>query len=418
MDGRSSKTGFTEINDIRGDNEFRGITFSKYKLSDVTKALLKSMINSRIEPACNWSAELICAGKFIELWETLLSFMGKYVHLANPRLPTYIHLRYETFKSVMANGYLGNETRMRNNPKIRSLFAEIVSVLCYSNKLHQYESIKISKTEEYDITTMSEKLKAPHVNYLDGVFIKGDPPELFIALNEFAFHLSNEVGSSSHFACYWLEWIMEFNTICKNKKVACRCERRGNVPVDSKLQMDPIWIVWQIVVKESKSKANPETDKDKDVEPGTTGTSKSTHVLSAKIIDCLFKLYCIRFTLAVKKKRRYLLYFAVSLLTQPYSTHQDIILPDYKDKITNVVQKIDAVYREIKKNEISPKMDYLFQGGMKSDLDRTIAKLDIINSLHAIPPRMTSAPSSDPTSADARVNSTGIEINIDDDSDT
>jgi hypothetical protein len=84
----------------------------------------------------------------------------------------------------------------------------------------------------------------------------------------------------------------------------------------------------------------------------------------------------------VKKKRRYLIYFAVSLLTQPYSTRQDIILPDYKDKISNVVQKIDAVYREIKKNEISPKMDYLFQNGTKSELDRTIAKLDILNTFH------------------------------------
>jgi hypothetical protein len=362
-----AKNGFPEINDIRNENEFRGITFSKYKLSDVTKALLKSMTNSRIEPACNWSAELICAGKFIELWESILIFMGKYVHLANPRLPTYIHLRYENFKALMANGYAGNELRMRNNPKIRSLFAEIISVLCYSNKLHQYENIKISKTEEYDITAMSEKLKAPHVKYLDDIFIKGDPPELFIALNEFAFHIANEPGSSSHFACYWLEWIMEFNNICKTKKVQCKCERRANVPVDDKLQMDPIWIVWQIVTRESKK----------------VSTDKSNRILSSKIIDCLFKLYCIRFTISVKKKRRYLLYFAVSLLTQPYSTHQDIILTDYKEKINNVVQKIDAVYREIKKNEVSPNMDYLFNTSARSELDKTIAKLDILNAYHS-----------------------------------
>jgi hypothetical protein len=361
----SGNNGFPEINDIRTESEFRGITFSKYKLSDVTKALVKAMANSRIEPACHWSAELVCAGKFIELWETILVFMGKYIHLANPRLPTYVHLRYEAFKSVLSNGYSGNELRMRNAPKIRALFAEIVSVLCYSNKLHQYENIKVSKTEEYDVAAMSEKLKAPHIKYVDDVFIKGDPPELFIALNEFAFHLSNESGSSSHFACYWLEWIMEFYNICRLKKLHCRCERRAHVPVDEKLQMDPIWIVWQIVTKTAR-----------------TGTESSTRALSFKIIDCLFKLYCIRFTLSVKKKRRYLLYFAVSLLTQPYASQQDIILADYKDKIGNVVQKIDAVYRDIKKNEVSPKMDYLFQNTAKSELERTIAKLDILNTLH------------------------------------
>ena len=359
----SISNSFAEIDDIREEGEFRGITFSKYKLTDVTKALLKSLSNSRIEPSCNWSAELICAGKYVELWETIFTFVGKYVHLANPRLPTYIDLRYSAFKTIVSNGYGGNELRMRNNPKLRALFAEVIAVLCYSNKLHQYESIKIVKAEEYDVTTMTEKLKAPHVKYLDNVFIKGDPPELFIALNELAFHLSDEAGSSAHFACYWLEWIMEFHTICKSKKQVCRCERRATVPVDDKLQMDPIWIVWQIVTMRS-------------------GTLYNT--LTKKIVECLFKMYCVRFTLSVKKKRRYLIYFAVSLLTQPYSSQQDIIIPDYKDKISNVVQKVNAVYREIKKNEISPKTNYLFHNTAKADLDKTIAKLDMLNSMNTV----------------------------------
>jgi hypothetical protein len=352
-----------EIDDIREEREFRGTTFSKYKLTDVTKALLKSLANSRIEPACNWSAELICAGKFMELWETIFTFVGKYVHLANPKLPTYIDLRYEAFKTIVSNGYAGNELRLRNNPRLRALFAEVVAVLCYSNKLHQYESIKIVKAEEYDVTTMTDKLKAPHVKYIDEIFIKGDPPELFIALNEFAYHLSGEPGSSAHFACYWLEWIMEFYSICRSKKQQCRCERRAAVPVDDKLQMDPIWIVWQII---------------------TTRASATDAALTSKIVQCLFRLYCIRYTVSAKKKRRYLIYFAVSLLTQPYSEKLDIIIPEYKDKITSIVQKVNAVYAEIKKNEIAPKTNYLFHNTAKADLDKTIAKLEMLNSMNTV----------------------------------
>jgi NAD-specific glutamate dehydrogenase len=95
-------------------------------------------------------------------------------------------------------------------------------------------------------------------------------------------------------------------------------------------------------------------------------------------------MYCVRFTLSVKKKRRYLIYFAVSLLTQPYSNQQDIIIPEYKDKISNVVQKVNAVYREIKKNEIAPKTNYLFHNTAKADLDKTIAKLDMLNSMNTV----------------------------------
>jgi hypothetical protein len=337
-----------EINDIRGESEFKGTTFSKYKKADVRKELLNCLKNGKIEPACYWTAEMVCAGHYPELWDVIITFFSKHIHLANPRLCIYLEMRYEAFKGIVANGYIGNELRMRNNPKVRSLFAEIMCVLCNSKKKYSLEGIKVKKTD-FDSTAMTDKLKAPNVSYASDVFLSGDPKELYIAINEFAFHVSKDSKNSLQ-ASYWLEWIMEFEHVCKMKKQKCIGERRSAIPVESKFQ---------------QAKKNPDP-------------------LMHKIMQNLLKLYCLRYTDGVKKKRRYLIYFGICLLTEPVIMTQEIV--SNKETIETVVKKIDTVYKQVKKNEVAPKTDYLSGsvGGAKSDLDKTIEKMDKLNSMNTI----------------------------------
>ena len=354
-----------EINDIRSETEFKGITFSKYKKQDVRKELLNCLKNGKIEPVCYWTAEFVCAGHYQELWDIIITFFSKHIHLANPKLCLYLDMRYDAFKGIVANGYIGNELRMRNNPRIRSLFAEIMCVLCNSKKKYSLEGIKIKKTD-FDSTAITDKLKAPNVSYASAAFLSGDPKELFIAINEFAFHISKD-SKNSLLASYWLEWIMQFEHICKMKKQKCVGERRGAMPVESKFQMDPIWILWELILNESKAKQT------------------QTDPLTPKIMQSLLRLYCIRYTDGVKKKRRYLIYFAICLLTEPVVMTQEMV--SNKDTIETVLKKIDTVYKQVKKNEIAPKMDYLTGstgGGAKSDLDKTIEKMDKLNSMNTI----------------------------------
>ena len=354
--------GESEINDMREERDFRGVSFSNFKKTEVRGELLKSLNDAKVEPACYWSAELICAGHFMDLWDIILTFMSKYIHTANPRLPIYIMMRYDKFRELISTGYGGNEIRLRNNPQIRTLFAEMMCVLCNSKKNHKYDRVKIKKAEEFDMVTISQKLKAPTVEYAQTQFRSGDPKEIFIAVNEFAYHVSSD-SKNGLLACYWLEWIIEFDALCKAKKETCRCERRSHVPVEDKMQFNPVWILWDIVLEQSMREGLPPMTK--------------------KIVNSLFTLFCIRFGTGVLKKRRYLMYFAISLVVNVYNPRNEII--ENKEMVEVVTGRIHSVYKQIKKNEISPSTDYLFNGfNDKSDLDKTIKRLEMLNSMNTV----------------------------------
>ena len=150
----------SEINDIRSVEDFRIISFSKYKKTEVKEALIENLKKGKIEPACYWGAELVASGHYMDLWEIILHYVGKYIHLGNPKLVIYLERRYAIFRDIMMKGQYITELHLRNNGQIRQLFAEVISVLATSNKKHSFEAVKINREEEFDMTQMSERFKA------------------------------------------------------------------------------------------------------------------------------------------------------------------------------------------------------------------------------------------------------------------
>lgn len=350
----------SEINDIRSSKDFKGITFSNYKKSDCKNKLLKALIDGTVEPACYWSIEYICAGHFLELWEIIILFSSKFIHLGNPRLSLYLSMRFNNFKDLVQTGYIGNEIKLRNNIKIRALFSEVICILCLSIKKHNLSQIKIDKSS-FNMSNMTEKLKADNVYYAKDFFKKDDPKELFIALNEFVYNIRTTKSSTE--ACFWLEWILEFENICKKENnFTLTGGNRYIASVESKFANDIIWIIWEILLSESEKFG----------------------INTKKIIQGWLELYAIRYKKGCKRKRRFIIYCVISLLTECVNINVPIYTNE--EKIKTVKNKIHLVYKDVKKFEKKPATDYLFNNSIakNTNLEKTIAKLDIMSKLTTI----------------------------------
>ena len=159
-------------------------------------------------------------------------------------------------------------------------------------------------------------------------------------------------------SCYWLEWILEYETLCKHKKELCIGESRQIAPIQDKFKNDIIWIVWEVILRECNNTKNP---------------------LIIKIVNALLEIFSIKYSSGVKKRRKFLIYFAISILTEPFDLTIDII--NNKKELDIIIQKIGVVYKEIKKNEESLNVDYLYSGVEKTNLDKTVERLEKMNSI-------------------------------------
>ena len=132
--------------------------------------------------------------------------------------------------------------------------------------------------------------------------------------------------------------MIEFDVVCKSKKQSVRCDNRDYVE-DRKYRGDIIWMLWDAIMESCDARADQ---------------------FVKRVMESLLDIFRVKYTTAVAKKRRYVMYMAVELLTETVNTATEIVAD--KTVLANVVENIDKVYRQIKKNEQRGTTDYLFSG--------------------------------------------------------
>lgn len=330
------------IHDTRPEKDFNTTTFSNFKKSEVTKVFVETINDQNVEAALSWCTELLCSGRLKDIWDCFLLALGKHIRCGNPKLSIYLASRFDKFKEIINNGYSQLEIEVRNSPDMRKLLSEITLVLCYSPKKPSLQMLKVNKAEDYSFDKIGSNLKADNTDWCKKVLHDEDPSEIILAVNEFAYHLSKK---NLLRCCYWIDWMIDFDALCRKQKKPIVVKERDVVTVEAKFMGDPIWIIWELLLIELKN------DKAK-----------------TKIINCILQLFCLRYNFSQKKKRRFLIYMAVELYTE--NIDMTINMIHQSEKIKTIIPQISKFYKSIKKFEQRPTVTSDKQRNLMKSIDK------------------------------------------------
>lgn len=346
------------INDYR--QNFSNVTFSNFQKSKAKKELINCIYNNKLENAIYWSAEFICSGSYLELWDIIIIYFSKYIHTSNNKICIYLKMRYDNFVNILNNGYSNDILELRNNNEIRKLFCEIICILCNTMKSNEIHSIKLNKIDDFELSNIHSKLNAPTIEYAESIYKNEDPKELFVPINELIYNLEKKNIIN---ILYWLEWIYEHENRLNKKKIKCLAGTRDYAPENNK--NDIIWIIWDIIYYYINNKI----------------LNSSEKKIKKKIIDSGFELFKIKYVSSTKKKRKPLLYYIFNVLLDNISNIQNKNILSNDGNIENVLSNLNFIYKEIKKNEICDNSAN-FLNNKNNNLKKSIEKFNLINKIN------------------------------------
>ena len=243
------------IKDKRTIDHFKEETFSGFKKRDVFSELFKSIESGKIENACFWITECIISGYILQLFEKIIIFSSKIIHINNPTLPQFLLTKYVTFQSS-TNHITKKEDflHLRNTQSIRNLCFDLVTTLCTSSKQKRYDKYpKIKPDTDFNFSILKTKLIATLHCIPSHILRFTDPEELRIVINELIYNLKNNMGSYNR-VCYWIAWIFEWEKKQKKQNGSWEIEERDIQDIPGKYKKDVVWLIWETILEEANSR--------------------------------------------------------------------------------------------------------------------------------------------------------------------
>ena len=289
------------INDDRPSDSFKNKTFSGYKKNDILNAVMKSIESKKIENARHWTSECIVSGYSLKLWEKLLNFSAKIIHINNPKLPYYLYRKNLVFMNQINRLNTTSKDKylyLRNSQMVRNLFFDVICTLTTSSKTKRYDKYpKIDDNEDFNFLNIQKRFCAS-MNILPAHIIHfNDPEELRIIMNEIYTLLKNpQIGYDK--CCYWILWLLRYEVIHKKKKKIWIIDEREVEDIPKKYRGNIVWVIWETIFEELNMRKNKNINKQ---------------------IKSLYELFKCNYTIGKRTARIPLIFNAIGYLTHTIS---------------------------------------------------------------------------------------------------
>jgi hypothetical protein len=260
------------------------------------------------------------------LWDIIFYFYASFIHVGNPKIIVYLDKRFKSFKTIYET--TENPLDLRNNVKIRTIFTELITILCLSNKMYVLNYAYVPN-DDYNMAFIHTKYKAPNDNYITPYYKQDDPKHMIHLFNEFVYNI--EIGNSSR-AFYWFEYILGYEKLLHKYNEKSISTHRDFVNVKHSHKRDIIWIIWEILIRISQNKG---------------------HIYNSFVQSCL-SLFTIRYSLSSKQSKKYFIYCSILFITSNIDITKPLLESDFDmekiHKTSTIIYSELLRIKEIKTN--------------------------------------------------------------------
>ena len=224
-------------------------SYTGYAKSAVLSQWQKCLQKQQFEEACHWTTEMDASGWQDEIWQKLILYASKHVHLHCPKLPSLMARNFAFYNLYVTKHFKTRslpQHQPRNNSSLRQNMCQMIGLVTLSSKgpVYALPQIDIFKVNEADLVTGTHAWLMPHKTNSDNTVVVQ-------MLSTIMCHVE---AKSTHKVIYWMSVLVEYDKHQKkNKTPVTMTPRKPLLPDDSFYKhvyldnahaCDWVWLMW------------------------------------------------------------------------------------------------------------------------------------------------------------------------------